>query len=211
MSHSTLKHLLKEYEKKRIRALSDLEIRKEELYRSCPRLQEIDFTLNQFAFHTVKSILTSSENNSCFDDFKAKVASLNLEKKAILKDLQLDDSFFIPHFECKKCEDTGYIKENSHYVLCSCMKQKLFDLDYNQTNITNLHSHTFNQFSLEVYSTEINEELYHSNLSPRDNIQNIKTLALSFIEHFDDFEEKNLLFTGNTGLRQNFFVRLYCL
>ena len=201
MSHSTLKQLLKEYEQKRSFALSDLENRKEELYRSCPRLQEIDTNLNQFAFHTVKSILSSTNKSSSLEDLKSKIASLKLEKNAILKDLKLDDSFFLPHFDCTKCEDTGYVKENDHYELCSCIKQKLFDMDYNQSNISNLRNHTFDQFLLDAYSTQINEDLYHSNLSPRDNIQNIKELAFSFITHFDDFEEKNLLFTGNTGLR----------
>ena len=201
MSHSTLKQLLKEYEQKRSFALSDLENRKEELYRSCPRLQEIDTNLNQFAFHTVKSILSSTNKFSSLEDLKSKIASLKLEKNAILKDLKLDDSFFLPHFDCTKCEDTGYVKENDHYELCSCIKQKLFDMDYNQSNISNLRNHTFDQFLLDAYSTQINEDLYHSNLSPRDNIQNIKEIAFSFITHFDDFEEKNLLFTGNTGLR----------
>lgn len=201
MSHSTLKQLLKEYEQKRSFALSDLENRKEELYRSCPRLQEIDTNLNQFAFHTVKSILSSTNKSSSLEDLKSKIASLKLEKNAILKDLKLDDSFFLPHFDCTKCEDTGYVKENDHYELCSCIKQKLFDMDYNQSNISNLRNHTFDQFLLNAYSTQINEDLYHSNLSPRDNIQNIKEIAFSFITHFDDFEEKNLLFTGNTGLR----------
>ena len=200
MSHSTLKQLLKEYEQKRSFALSDLENRKEELYRSCPRLQEIDTNLNQFAFHSIKSIL-SSTNPSSLDDLKAKIASWKLEKAAIIKDLKLDESFFLPHFECGKCEDTGYVKENDHYELCSCIKQKLFDMDYNQSNISNLRNHTFDQFLIDAYSTQINEDLYHSNLSPRDNIQNIKEIAFSFISHFDDFEEKNLLFTGNTGLR----------
>ncbi len=201
MSHSTLKQLLKEYEQKRSFALSDLETRKEELYRSCPRLQEIDTNLNQFAFHTVKSILSSTNKSSSLEDLKSEIASLKLEKNAILKDLKLDDSFFLPHFDCTKCEDTGYVKENDHYELCSCIKQKLFDMDYNQSNISNLRNHTFDQFLLNAYSTQINEDLYHSNLSPRDNIQNIKEIAFSFITHFDDFEEKNLLFTGNTGLR----------
>jgi len=201
MSHSTLKQLLKEYEQKRSFALSDLENRKEELYRSCPRLQEIDTNLNQFAFHTVKSILSSTNKSSSLEDLKSEIASLKLEKNAILKDLKLDDSFFLPHFDCTKCEDTGYVKENDHYELCSCIKQKLFDMDYNQSNISNLRNHTFDQFLLNAYSTQINEDLYHSNLSPRDNIQNIKEIAFSFITHFDDFEEKNLLFTGNTGLR----------
>lgn len=210
MSHSTLKELLKEYEQKRAHALLDLDHRREELYHSSPRLQEIDEELNQFAFHTVKSILTSSSDTS-LEDFKVKIEALKKEKQRLLQSLNLDDTFFSPHFECPKCEDTGYIRDMGHYELCSCIKQRLFDLDYNQANISNLKNHTFEQFSLDMYSDKINEDLYHSNISPRDNVKNIKDFAYSFIEHFDDMEEKNLLFTGNTGLRENVFIGLHCL
>ena len=42
---------------------------------------------------------------------------------------------------------------------------------------------------------------YKFNISPRNNILNIKQKCIEFVEHFDNPEYKNLLFTGNTGLR----------
>jgi DNA replication protein DnaC len=204
MSNSVLKILLKEYEQKRLSSSLDLEKRKSDLYASCPRLEQIDTELSNFALNTAKSILTSSNSSDFVKDLQLKIDSLNKEKQKILNDLNLDESFFKPHFECKKCEDTGYVVSDNHYELCNCIKQKLFDIEYNQSNISDLETHNFDHFNFDLYSDEVNEDLYRSNISPRDNIKNIKDIAMSFIENFDDSQEKNLLFTGNTGLGKSF-------
>ena len=47
---------------------------------------------------------------------------------------------------------------------------------------------------------------YKSDISPRENMQIIREKVKSFIENFDDPQEKNLLFTGNTGLGKTFLT-----
>ncbi len=203
MSNSTLKNLLKEYEQKRLNALVDLDKRKQDLYFSNKRLEEIDFELNNYALNTAKNILSNSSNTS-LDDLQAKIDILKKEKETILKNLNIDDSFFKPHFECSICEDTGYIQDRYNFNLCSCIKQKLFDIEYNKSNISNLAKDNFSNFDINLYSDEVNENLYSSNLSPRDNIRNIREIADSFVNNFDNPTEKNLLFLGNTGLGKTF-------
>lgn len=68
----------------------------------------------------------------------------------------------------------------------------------------NLKKENFDNFDINVYSTDIDEQKYNAKLSPRQNIQNVKDIAMQFINNFDDPEEKNLLFTGNTGLGKTF-------
>lgn len=80
----------------------------------------------------------------------------------------------------------------------------MFDLDFNKSNIGNLDKENFDKFSLDLYSDMINEEKYKAKISPKQNIQNIKEIATKFIQGFDNPEEKNLLFTGNTGLGKTF-------
>lgn len=204
MSNSTLKNLLKEYEQKRLSAVSDLEKRKEKLYSSNTRLAEIDLELNNYAINTAKYILCNGNDNSSIDDLKAKIESLKKEKNLIIKNLNINDDFFKPNFECTLCEDTGYVKDGFKYSLCNCIKQKLFDIEYNKSNISTLEMDNFDNFDYNLYSNIANEDLYSSNLSPRDNIKNIKEIALSFINNFNDANEKNLLFLGNTGLGKTF-------
>ena len=138
------------------------------------------------------------------DSLRNKIDTLKNEKNTIIKNLNIDDDFFKPHFECNLCNDTGYVQDGYNFNLCSCIKQKLFDIEYNKSNVGNLEKDNFDNFNLNVYSNAINEDLYSSNLSPRDNIKNIKKIALSFINNFDNSNEKNLLFTGNTGLGKTF-------
>ena len=88
--------------------------------------------------------------------------------------------------------------------MCRCIKQKLFDIEYNKSNIGNLKKDNFKNFNSNLYSNEINEATYSSNISPKDNILNIRKIALSFIKNFENPEEKNLLFTGNTGLGKTY-------
>lgn len=204
MSDSTLKNLLKEYEQKRLMALTDLDKRKQSLYASNERLSEIDSELNLYALNTAKAILSTPDDASSLDNLKNKIDDLKKEKEVILKKLNIDNSFFRPHFECDLCEDTGYIQDGYQFNLCNCIKQKLFDIEYNKSNIGNLEKDNFEHFNFDLYSDKVDEGAFSSNLSPRDNIKNIKQIALSFIDNFDNADEKNLLFIGNTGLGKTF-------
>ena len=83
--------------------------------------------------------------------------------------------------------------------MCNCLKQKLLNISFNKSNMSNLDKENFSTFNENIFSDEINIEKY--NISPRQNIRNIKNRCIKFIENFDNPETKNLLFTGNTGLR----------
>lgn len=204
MNESTLKTLLKEYEQKRISAELDLDNRKRELYKHNPKLEEIENNLNLYAIKIAKSIIISNNTSNYLENLKSKIEKLNEEKRVILNSLNIDENFFKPKYECSLCNDTGYIKSGINSTLCSCIKQKLFDIEYNKSNIHDLKNNNFDCFNISLYSNIVNEELYNSNLSPKDNIINIKEICINFINNFNNPSEKNLLFIGNTGLGKTF-------
>ena len=203
MSSSNLKLLLIEYDKKRMQAIYDAEKRKTELYEKEPRLQKIDDELSKEAINISKKMISSKDSN-LLNELNNKIKDLKEEKEKILISLGKDNSYLKPTFECKDCNDTGYITNSYESVLCHCLKQKLFDIEYNKSNISNLEKDNFEHFSLDIFSNEVNENLYHSKLSPRKNMEFIYNLSQNFIKNFDDENEKNLLFTGNTGLGKTF-------
>ena len=88
--------------------------------------------------------------------------------------------------------------------MCNCLKQKLLDLSYNKSNLSDIKKENFDNFNLSLFSDEINTNKYKIKCSPRTNISNIKNACLKFIENFDNLEEKNLLFIGNTGLGKTY-------
>lgn len=203
MSDLILKQLLKEYEKKKFIADTNFEYKKSSLYRDYPKLDEINSKINNYAITLSKLIL---ENNiEEYEKAKEEFEKLKEDKELIIKNLNLPDDFFTPNYECKLCNDTGYvIDENNKTVLCSCIKQKLFNIKYNSSNIGDLNKENFATFDVSLYSTDINPDKFKANISPRTNIENIKRIAENFISNFDDPEEKNLLFIGNTGLGKTF-------
>ena len=85
--------------------------------------------------------------------------------------------------------------------MCNCLKQKLVDYSFNKSNIYNLDKENFNNFNKNIFSDEVDLSKYKLNISPRKNIINIKNKCMEFVENFDDLNQKNLLFTGGTGLR----------
>lgn len=203
MSSEILSSLLLEYDQKKRRAELDLEKRKQELYLRLPRLQEIDTELNNFAINTAKNILKGSSNS--LNDLNIKVTELKKEKEKILRENNIPNSFLKPNYNCNICKDTGYIQaETSASSICCCLKQKLLDISYNKSNISNLCKENFDTFRPEIFSDTVEPKKYKINISPRQNMIAIRDKCLEFIENFDNTETHNLLFTGNTGLGKTF-------
>lgn len=201
MSDEILNSLLKEYSQKKLKAELDLEKRKEELYNKAPRLKEIEDNLNNFAIFTAKSILKNG-TNLYEDELKNRVNNLKLEKAKILQDLSLPSDYLKPSYDCKICNDTGYVSDGGYNMkMCSCLKQKLLDYSFNKSNMSSLDKENFSTFNPNMFSDEVDLAKYHFNISPRTNILNVKKKCEEFVENFDNTNQKNLLFTGNTGLR----------
>lgn len=203
MNNSTLKQLLNEYENKRSHAILIAEKKKEDFYSKNPRLQEIDRELCSLSLSTAKSILQTN-NKELLKDLKVKRSELLNEKEEIYQQSNISEKDFLPIFECSQCNDTGYITKDSKTEMCSCLKQKLFDLEYNKFNTFDMSNCTFNNFLTDVYSPTVEKEKYNSSLSPRENIRIIRKICDNFLLNFDDPHDKNLLFTGNTGLGKTF-------
>ena len=85
--------------------------------------------------------------------------------------------------------------------MCSCLKQKLLDYSFNKSNMSTFKKENFDNFNIDLFSDIANKEKYKYDISPRENITKIKNRCIDFIENFDNPENKNLLFIGNTGLR----------
>ena len=201
MSCEVLNSLLKEYEQKKLKAELDLEERKNELYAKIPRLQQLEDELNKFALNVSKNILLNNSNSN-LQELNEKIEKLKFEKACILQDRNLPYNYLKPNYECSICNDTGYVSKNGYSTeMCSCLKQRLLDISFNKSNMANLNKENFETFNSKVFSDEIDVSKYHFNISPRKNIENIKNKCIEFVTNFDNPDYKNLLFSGNTGLR----------
>ena len=196
---SNLRQLLREYEQNRSFALAEAEQKKEAVYGQNPRLQEIDDEISKLSIEKSKMLLLNKSNK--ISTINSKIKKLKSEKDTILSTIKID---FAPKFKCKICNDSGYVTQNSNTEMCSCLKQKLFDLEFNTYNTYNMQNNTFDKFDSTIYSDKVDKEKYKSDISPRKNIEIIKQIADNFILKFDDPKENNLLFIGNSGLGKTF-------
>lgn len=203
MNTTLLKSLLIMYENKRTKKLAEAEKRKEDLYTKNPRFSEIDNQLSTLSISASKNLISSS-NFEYLDNLRKQIEALKKEKKELLLSITNDENYLLPKYDCNLCNDTGYITENYKTQMCQCLKQQLYNIEYNKSNISNLENHKFENFLSTVYSTDVNKVKYNSDISPRENIEIIKKISQKFIKNFDDSNEKNLLFTGNTGLGKTF-------
>lgn len=208
MDNSLLNQILHEYELKRNKAIQDAEKRKRDLLEVNPRLAEIEHELSSNSIKASKAILMSNkkEQASILSELKKKNNTLIKEKNAFIKNLSKENDYLNPHFECKLCKDTGYIQKEGSSTLCSCLKQRIFDIAYNKSNMGNLERENFSNFNIRIFSDKPDVEKYKSDLSPREYMKRIKENVYSFINNFDDPEEKNIILTGTTGVGKTFLI-----
>ena len=201
MDNNILNSLLREYEQKKLKAELDLEKRKASLYKSIPELQEVENEINSYSINHAKNIL----NNINTNNFNNKIEDLKLKKKNILQKNNIPDNYLKPNYECKICKDTGYYLNNNYRTLmCNCLRQRILNISYNKSNLSDLKKENFLTFNENRFSDEVDVAKYKVNISPRKNMINIKKKCLDFVENFDNPNTKNLLFTGNTGLGKTF-------
>lgn len=201
MDNDILNSLLREYDQKRIKAEIDLEKRKENLFKTIPELQEIENEINFYSINNAKNIL----NNIKSEDYNTKIQNLKSKKTRILQENNIPETYLKPYYECKICKDTGYYLDNNYKTnMCNCLKQRILNISYNKSNMSNLKKENFLTFNENKFSDEVDVAKYKVNVSPKKNMINIKKKCLSFVENFDDINTKNLLFTGNTGLGKTF-------
>ena len=177
MSNEILNSLIKEYEQKKLLAELDLEKRKNYLYKKVTQFKPIEDDLNQFAINTAKNILKNNE--ASINELEIKASQLKKEKIEILKELNLPTDYLQPFYECKICNDTGYIMNNNYKTeMCNCLKQKLLNYSFNKSNMSNLDKENFNTFNENIFSDEVDLSKYKFNISPRKNIINIKNKCI---------------------------------
>lgn len=205
MSSEILLKLLSEYDQKKRKAELEAEKVKNEIYKKIPRLEEIETELNTFAINMAKNILNGTSIS--IQDLDTKILELKKEKLKILEQNNLSEETLQPQYECAVCKDSGYIQEQGKASsFCPCLKQKLLNISYNKSNISNIGKENFDTFDISLFSDKPQPEKYIFNISPKDNMLHIKKKSIEFIENFDNPDYKNLLFTGNTGLGKTFMT-----
>lgn len=200
MNNGIINDILREYEKKRDKALYEQKLRQNEVYSKIPRLKEIDKLISKTGLMISKAIINNPQDYDYkIEEIKNKLEELKREKAILLTENNIPLEYMDINYECNKCKDTGFLKDGSK---CSCFKQALINRAYKMSNLEHtLYKENFQTFNINIFSDKPFE---NEKVTPRENMQNILSICEGFVFNFDEDNEENLLFYGTTGLGKTF-------
>ena len=204
MQSSVFRKVERDFNVKRQHAQSDARNFKKNVYDENPILEEIENKINMIALKSAKSRIFSDDLSRQVEQEKleVKLEKLNREYNEKLKQIGLKREDFEPKYDCTKCNDTGFADNK----MCSCFNQEMINESFKQSNLSKIKEENFETFDFGYYSTSYNKEKYGIDKSPLENIDAIRKIALKFSHSLEDPAQKNLLFTGSTGLGKTFLA-----
>ena len=204
MQSSVYRKVEGDFSIKRQHAQSDARHFKKNVYDENPKLAEIEEKINKLSLKSIKSRIFSDDLSRQIEQDKLTLQLDRLDREYIeqLTRIGLTKKDFEPKYECTKCNDTGYVGNK----MCSCFNQALINESFKQSNICKLKDENFEAFDFGYYSSNNDKEKYGIEKSPLENIDAIRKLAYNFSHNLDEPSQKNLLFTGSTGLGKTFLA-----
>lgn len=204
MQSEAYRKIESQYEYKRQQALIDAKQYKEDVYDENPRLAEIEAEISKVAIESMKARINSDDANRKIEQEKLekRINELQNEYNHELTRIGLTLEDFEPKYECEKCKDTGMYNN----ALCSCFKQALINESFKQSNMLKIKDENFETFDFGYYSSTPNKEKYGVDKSPLEKMDAIRKQSYEFSHNLDNPEQKNLLFSGTTGLGKTFLA-----
>ena len=200
MKESKIREILISYQKKRDKAESDLELRKNDVYSQIPEFKKLDDEISKVGLQLAKLVLQNPSNReNIILESKKKMDELKSQKKELLTKYKVPNGYLEIQHDCNICKDKGFL-DNGHK--CNCLKQEIISEAYKMSNISRmLEKENFTTLDTSIFSSEKDPE---SNISPQQNMLQIVSICESFILDFDKDNGENLLFYGDTGLGKTF-------
>ena len=172
--------------------------RRQEAYAMAPGLEEVEDNIRNLGFEAAKATLLSGDGavkKAAVDELKTYEAMA----RAMLAEVGLPVDYLNPIYTCEKCKDKGYLEDGSR---CSCMKQRITAYLHRSSHIERqIEKNNFGNFRLDIYS---DMPFADEGISPRQNMEEILTVAENFVATFDEANDMNLLLYGPTGLGKTF-------
>ncbi len=168
-------------EEKRVSAIAEADKKRKELQRLFPRIAVIDKAIESVPFRILGGESPEKVRN--------ETEQLNIERANLLTAAGYAPDYDEPVFECKLCDDSGYV---DGLKLCKCIKAMVSNSNYAESKLAKgLLGKSFDNFSLSYYKEENGQ---------RDQMQALLSDCKRYAESFPDDNAAGLLFWGGTGL-----------
>ncbi len=196
-----------EYEKKQKMSFDRMLQRMNEVYSNIPRVAQIDNEIRLTGIkHNKMILLGTATSDNALMELVGALENLKREKELLLGKHSYPLDYLEQQFECEQCQDTGFVDTPSGTVKCCCYRQQYINCLFKQSNLKIIDQENFSTFDENLYPDDINENKYEIKISPRDNILKIRERSQNFIDNIDIPTQKNLFFSGPTGVGKTFMI-----
>lgn len=201
LSNTLYRDIMFHYDQTRMKNQRILDKRHEALYREIPELSQVQKEILELSLKHAKEGLLHPENDAQAEtQYQEKRHELLCKKAELLQQHGYAPDYLNAIYDCKDCQDTGYIDG----VPCHCLRQaKTLALYQNSNLMQVLETENFDTFNEHYYND--NEENANLHLTPRQNILRVREMCQDFIHHFDESYD-NLIFYGPTGVGKSFLT-----
>lgn len=197
LTNSQYEQLMSKYYDKQLKTKHIMEKRSKEVREAIPEMQQLDQRIRLLSYEHAKACLTGGDNAL---DLTSEIQKITDQKNSLLSDHGFPADYLKPVYECKDCQDTGYVNG----VKCHCFEKEIVCFLYSQSNIQDVLEHeNFSHFKLEYYPDDYTEDA--TGETPRDNMRHVLSTVKSFLSGFTT-EPGNLLLYGNTGVGKTFLT-----
>lgn len=177
---------MEEFSKKRYNAIAQSERRTTEVHAFVPEIFEIDKKLSATSMSIMSAAMEGGDTEDKITAIKAENMKLREERSRLLCEHGYPADYTDIKFECKLCNDTGFVGIN----MCQCLKKLVSLGAFQDSGIGELvKKQSFETFSFDFYSDD----------ALRFAKANFDTLK-AFAEGFEKGESRNYIMMGNTGL-----------
>lgn len=187
MNKKIINEILLKYQQKRNKALMLSEQAKQEAYKI-----EDFANLDKQERLLIMQIGKLKFENKDYSALENQINIILKEKEKVLTQNNINSTTLTPNFECKICNDTGFVKDE----MCRCLKQ-----NYNNEimRLSNIDIHTIPQLSNYNSCCFDSEE--------RKYVDNIVDKLKIFAQNLSSAQTKNLILVGGTGVGKTYLAQ----
>ncbi|MBQ9989439.1 MAG: ATP-binding protein [Lachnospiraceae bacterium] len=187
LTNSQYDTIIRTYEEQQLRERNRRDERIRQVNRQIKGYEKISHEIASLSVEHARLLLDGDE--SALNRLKSSLLLLRKKQEELLEEAGLGKDYLKPAYVCTLCRDTGYINNRK----CSCFKQKMIDLLYEQSNMKELlEKQNFSRLSYEYY---VGEDL--------SRFEKAVSTCHSFVKSFDS-DYHNLFFYGTVGTGKSF-------
>lgn len=201
----SIESILHDYERLRLNNKRILQERREEVYARIPEIEQLENTSKFSYLELMRKRINGDATSEKTDEIAREGNRKNTARiRELLAEHGYPENYLDTVYQCKICEDTGYVNGEK----CACLTKRIVKALYEQSNLTKvLDKENFDTFSLAYYRDTIPEGKKWTS-TPYAKAKHVLECCKAFVS---DFETKNtnrgnIILYGETGLGKTFLT-----